>query len=745
MLKTILKLFSFSIILSGLLVGYLSFFGIETKSFNKLIQDTLSKSDDRIKAKLDKVKILLNLSDFSINIKASDVDLIHEDKKIQLKNINTNFSLGAFLKKEFGIKNVSIETKDNNLKNVVNFIRIYKNSAQLIIFEKMLKKGLINANIELNFDEDGEIQKNYQVKGIVKDAEIRLLNKDIISNIDFNFDIQKKLYLIKSAKIQYKGINFLSKDIKITPPKVSDQYLKIAGDISHKTINLDSEKLSVFFKQGLENLKNVKLSSDNSFSILVKKNKIKNYQIDSKIKLDKLNYKIDQATLKEYIPGFKGLVDFEDHEIKLLITKDLFSAQGEGSYLIGTQPEEINYEIRKETKFIDFKFKININESPLNIGFLNYQKKENKDSTLFIDGRKGEKNFHFKKILFNESKNNFLINKLNLTKDLKINYIDLADLDFVNNNKQKNKILLKRKKDKKNYLITGEIFDGSKLLEETLTGDDEIGISRFFNNLNASIKINLDKVFIGDDDFLKPLKSDMKFKKNNLIDLNLSGDFVDNKKLTLTIRTNTNNEKITTLFSENAKPLVRKYKFIKGFEEGSLDFYSIKKNNSSKSESKLKINNFKLKEVPALTKILTLASLQGIADLLTGEGIRFDEFEMDFGSKKKLVTINEIYAIGPAISILMDGYVQGKDLVSLRGTLVPATTINKAIGKIPILGEILVGKKTGEGVIGVSFKIKGPPKKLKTTVNPIKTLTPRFITRTLEKIKKTEVKIENTP
>ena len=750
MLKKILKYFSFSIILSGLLVGYLSFFGIETKSFNKLIQDTLSKSDDRVKAKLDKVKILLNLSDFSINIKASDVDLMNEDKKIQLKNISTNFSLVAFLKKEFGIKNVSIETKDNPLKDVVNFIRIYKNSAQLIIFEKMLKKGLINANIKLNFDEVGKIKKNYQVKGLVKDTEIRLLNKDILSNIDFNFDVQKKLYLIKKAKIQYKGINFLSKEIKIIPARFSKKqvyksfgYLEITGDISHKTINLDSEQLSIFFKQGLENLKNVKLSSDNSFSILIKKNKIKNYQIDSKIKLDKLNYKIDHAKLKAYIPGFEGSVDFEDHEVKLLIKKDLFSVKGEGNYLISTLPEKINYEIRKEEKFIDFKSKININESPLNIEFLNYQKKENKDSTLFIEGRKGEKNFHFKKILFNESKNNFLINKLNLTKDFKINYIHLADLDFVNNNKQKNKIFLKR--DKKNYLITGEIFDGSKLLEEILTGDDEGGISRFFNNLNSSIKINLDKVFIGDADFLKPLKSDMKFKKNNLINLNLSGVFVDNKKLKLTIRTNANNEKITTLFAENAEPLVKKYKFIKGFEEGSLDFYSIKKNNSSKSKSNLKINNFKLKEVPALTKILTLASLQGIADLLTGEGIRFDEFEMNFDNKKNLITINEIYSIGPAISILMDGYIEGKNLVSLRGTLVPATTINKAIGKIPILGKILVGKKTGEGVFGVSFKIKGPPKKLKTTVNPIKTLTPRFITRTLEKIKKSEFEVKNTP
>ncbi len=109
---------------------------------------------------------------------------------------------------------------------------------------------------------------------------------------------------------------------------------------------------------------------------------------------------------------------------------------------------------------------------------------------------------------------------------------------------------------------------------------------------------------------------------------------------------------------------------------------------------------------------------------------------MTFSNKDKLMTIDEIYAIGPAISIMMSGYIESEKLVSLRGTLVPATTINRTIASIPLIGDILIGKKAGEGVFGVSFKIKGPPKDLKTTVNPIKTLTPRFITRTLEKIKK---------
>ena len=198
---------------------------------------------------------------------------------------------------------------------------------------------------------------------------------------------------------------------------------------------------------------------------------------------------------------------------------------------------------------------------------------------------------------------------------------------------------------------------------------------------------------------------------------------------------NKTGDQITTFYSDLAKPFVKKFKFIKGFEEGKINFSSTKSN--KKSNSQLNIYDFKLKELPALTKILTLASLQGISDILTGEGVRFNEFEIIFSNEDNLMKIEEMYSIGPAMSILMEGYVQKDKLISLKGTLVPATTINKFVSSIPLIGDVLVGKKTGEGVFGVSFKIKGPPKNLKTSVNPIKTLTPRFITRTLEKIKKT--------
>ena len=334
--------------------------------------------------------------------------------------------------------------------------------------------------------------------------------------------------------------------------------------------------------------------------------------------------------------------------------------------------------------------------------------------------------------LVDNEKNSFLIKGLHLNDQLKIYEINSLNFDFINNNKIKNQIYLI--KNKENYNITGKSFDASTLIDELLNNEDDNEDLSLFVKLNSVINIKIVKTYLDNTTFINSLTGNIVFKNNKINKVKLDSTFFNNKKISLTINVNDNNEKITTLFSSYPKPLLKEYKFIKGFEEGILDFYSIKKDKVSNSI--LTIDNFKVQEVPVLAKLLTLASLQGIADLLTGEGIRFTNFEMKFSNQKGLINIEEMYAIGPAISILMDGYIERKNLISLRGTLVPATTINRSIASIPLIGKILVGKKIGEGVFGVSFKIKGPPKNLKTTVNPIKTLTPRFITRTLEKIKK---------
>jgi hypothetical protein len=308
--------------------------------------------------------------------------------------------------------------------------------------------------------------------------------------------------------------------------------------------------------------------------------------------------------------------------------------------------------------------------------------------------------------------------------------MDSFNFNYLNNNNIKNQLHLK--KNDSYYRIEGESFDATKLINKIMDSDDEK--SSLFKNFNSKISLKINKTFIDEVNFINNLSGTLNFKNNKIDDLNLKSTFPNDKTINLSIKTNDKQEKITKLSTDYPKPLIKRYDFIKGFEEGFLIYHSVKKDGIS--NALLIIDNFKVKEVPAFAKLLSLASLQGIADLLTGEGIRFTDFEMKFSNKKKLTTIDEMYAIGPAVSILMNGNIESNKLFNLKGTLVPATTINRSIASIPILGNILVGKKTGEGVFGVSFEIKGVTKNLETTVNPIKTLTPRFITRTLEKIKK---------
>ncbi len=79
----------------------------------------------------------------------------------------------------------------------------------------MVKKGVIIADINLNFDDKGKLTKGYNIKGSVKHGKIRLFNNKNISNIGFDFNIKNKQYLLENGQIEYEKLKLSSKKIKI--------------------------------------------------------------------------------------------------------------------------------------------------------------------------------------------------------------------------------------------------------------------------------------------------------------------------------------------------------------------------------------------------------------------------------------------------------------------------------------------------------------------------------------------------
>jgi len=734
MIKKLIKFISLLIIIIIIIIAYLSYFGVNTSKLNNKIESEILKFNTNANLELKSVKLLLNLTNLSLNVQTLEPEILFKNSRLKLEHIKTNISLKSFINKDFSIDDLQISTKEINLNDLVQLTRSFKNSAELFLLNKIIKEGYLVGDINLNFDSDGKIKKDYEIKGFIKKGKLNISNKYSVNNLNFIFNIKDKEYSFENIEVVFNQVKLLSPSIKVK--EKNNQFLvngKLLSKKDDKNITVLMKLLENSFKD--HGIKSISFSSDNNFTFtLNKKLKVSNFNLESKIDLDNLLYKKKLLNIKKYLPNFKDTVKLENHKILINYKKNKFDIKGKGGIFIQNKIDYLNYEINKINDNYNFKTTVNFNNNLILLDFLNYKKKEDLNSALYFKGSyKKNKKIKFDTIsLIDDNKNNFMIEGLNLNSKFKIENIDKLDINFINNNKLKNEISLK--KDNKKYKISGKSFDATKLIDDILDSDNEKESFSIFENLNSNFNFDINKTYLNKDTYVNNITGYIIFENNEINKLSLDSTFPNQKKLNLTINTNKNNEKITTLFSDYPKPLIKRYKFIKGFEEGVLDFYSIKKDDIT--NSKLIIDNFKVQEVPVLAKLLTLASLQGIADLLTGEGIRFTDFEMKFSNQKGLMTIDEMYAIGPAISILMEGYIETKKLISLRGTLVPATTINRSIASIPLIGKILVGKKTGEGVFGVSFKVKGPPNNLKTIVNPIKTLTPRFITRTLEKIKK---------
>ena len=281
--------------------------------------------------------------------------------------------------------------------------------------------------------------------------------------------------------------------------------------------------------------------------------------------------------------------------------------------------------------------------------------------------------------------------------------------------------------------VIGKIYDSTNLLK-IIKSDKK---NNFFEKFNKDIVIDFERLLTKSDYPIKNFRLIGSIEKGKFVKISSKSEFADNNKyLDISLKKDPNDKKILEIYSDIPKAILTEYKFFEGLSDGKLFLNSIIDDNGS--VSKLTIENFKLVKAPAFATLLTLADLGGIADVLKGEGISFDTLEINLEEDKNIVNIEEVLALGSSISLIMDGYSEKKSgLVSLSGTLVPAKTLNSLVSKIPVVGNILVGDKIGEGVFGVSFKMKGLPGQVKTTVNPVKTLTPRFITRALEKLKKT--------
>lgn len=153
----------------------------------------------------------------------------------------------------------------------------------------------------------------------------------------------------------------------------------------------------------------------------------------------------------------------------------------------------------------------------------------------------------------------------------------------------------------------------------------------------------------------------------------------------------------------------------------------------------IQITNARFSNAPFLTQILSLASLRGLADTLSGEGVLFTRIDIPLKLIRGRFIVEGAKAQGPALGLTANGFIDGRTgNLEVDGVLVPSFGVNSALGGIPILGDLVVGRD-GEGVFSLTYSVRGTLEKASVAVNPLSALAPGVIRRIFENPSDTKV------
>jgi uncharacterized protein YhdP len=145
------------------------------------------------------------------------------------------------------------------------------------------------------------------------------------------------------------------------------------------------------------------------------------------------------------------------------------------------------------------------------------------------------------------------------------------------------------------------------------------------------------------------------------------------------------------------------------------------------AEGKLVARKFHVLDAPLLARLLTVASLSGIVNLLGGEGIAFEQLEAPFVVRNQVLQLDKGRVYGSQLGLTFQGRIDlATDTLDLEGTIVPLYGINWTIGQIPIIGRLLRGSE-GEGAFAATYGMRGPVDEPTISVNPLSALAPGFL------------------
>ena len=277
----------------------------------------------------------------------------------------------------------------------------------------------------------------------------------------------------------------------------------------------------------------------------------------------------------------------------------------------------------------------------------------------------------------------------------------------------------------------GASFDLSPTLNDLRVGSLEGDFAvRPDKGPNVIVSVNVDRVWLGKEQFLKQVAGIFSRRGDKWTDINLQGRLEGNKEFKLTVKPQDGRTRAVTISAEDAGAVLRGFDLYENMTGGTLELKGTFDDSkpSSPLTGRLTVDDYRVVEAPALAHLISLMALTGILESLQGDGLSFTTLDVPFVFDGGVLEVSEARASGPSLGFTAAGRIYtATDVVSLEGTVVPAYVINSLLGYIPLLGDLFTGGEKGGGVFAANYQMSGHTENPTIEVNPLSALAPGFL------------------
>ena len=141
----------------------------------------------------------------------------------------------------------------------------------------------------------------------------------------------------------------------------------------------------------------------------------------------------------------------------------------------------------------------------------------------------------------------------------------------------------------------------------------------------------------------------------------------------------------------------------------------------------VELEDYRVVGAPLLARILNALSVTGLIELLQGEGLTFSQAAGDVTWGDDLITLGNVRTSGGALGLTAGGKIDlAAGTLALEGTIVPLYGLNRVVGMIPLLGDLLSGG-AGQGIFAATYDLSGSADDPAVSVNPLAALAPGFL------------------